>query len=85
MDFNSSRPFKVKKLQHVLTFKEANGLKSKATRARHSIICATIGKLHDLVPLVMNPMFKHNYLSSHANLTLTSFITLVHTSINNNF
>lgn len=34
MDFNSSCAFKVKKLQHVLTFKEANGFKSKATRAR---------------------------------------------------
>ena len=62
-----------------------NGLKSKATRARHPIMCVTIGKLHDLVPLVMNPIFKHDYLTSHASLTLTSFITLVHTSINNNF
>lgn len=85
MDFNSSRPLKVKKSQHVLTFKEANGLKSKAARARHPIMCATIGKLHDLVPLVMNPMIKHNYLSLHASLTFTSFITLVYTSINNNF
>lgn len=56
-------PLRAKESNCVQGFKKQNAIRSKATKCSRPIMHATIGKTYDLVALVMNSMFKYDYLS----------------------